>query len=151
MSRQKKICLVSSIGGHLHELTKATHGIEGEIYWVTSQNLTTKELLKGTKHYFIIDPFKTKWKYAINAVQSLWHLLKERPDVIISAGAGMAIPTLYFGKKFFGCKIIYIESAASVKEMSESGRFIYKHADLFLIQWEEMRKYYPTAIYTGLL
>lgn len=151
MKKQKKICLVSSVGGHLHELTKATRHVDGNIYWVTSRNLTTEDLLKSTPHYFIIDPFKTKWKYAINALQSLWHLLCERPDVIISAGAGMTIPTLFFGKKLFGCKIIYIESAASVREMSESGRFIYKYADLFIIQWEEMRKFYPNAIYTGLL
>lgn len=143
--------MVTSIGGHLHELTKASSGVVGDIYWVTSRNMTTEDLLKDTKHYFITDPFKTKWKYAVNALQSLWHLLRERPDVVISAGAGMAIPTLFFGKILFGCKIIYIESAASVTEMSESGRFIYKYSDLFLIQWEEMRKFYPNAIYTGLL
>ena len=26
-----------------------------------------------------------------------------------------------------------------------------EYADLFIIQWEEMRKFYPNAIYTGLL
>lgn len=75
----------------------------------------------------------------------------ERPRVVVSTGSGIAIPTILLAKWFLHSKIIYIESAACVVEPSRTGRFVYKYADLFLIQWESLRKFYPNAKYTGVL
>lgn len=147
----KKICLVSSHGGHLHEIISATKGVVGDMYWVTYKTPHTEALLAQKRHYFIIDPVTSKVKFIFNAVESLWHLFRERPDVIISTGAGIAIPTMLIGKYLFHSKIIYVESAAAVVEPSRTGRFIYPHSDLFLIQWEELRKFYPKAKYVGVL
>lgn len=146
-----KLCLISSHGGHLHELTQATRGVAGRKYWVTYKTKHTRALLAAEKHYFVIDPCTNKFKYLVNALQSLWHLTRERPDVIISTGAGIAVPTMILGKFVFRAKIIYVESAAAVIEPSKTGRFIYRYADLFLIQWETLRPFYPKAIHTGIL
>lgn len=148
---QDKICLISSHGGHLHELTEATKGILGDMYWVTFKTKHTEILLKDKPHYFIIDPVVSKPKFILNAIQSLYHILKERPKVIISTGAGIAIPTMMIGKFLIGSKIIYIESAAAVIEPSKTGQFMYRYADLFLIQWEALKKFYPNAKYVGVL
>lgn len=150
-NKQIKVCLVSSHGGHLHELSEAVQGLAYKTYWVTYKNENTQRSLHNQPHYFILDPCTSKIKYAINAVQSLYHLIKERPLVIISTGAGIAIPTILLGKFIFRSKIIYIESAACVVQPSRSGRFLYKYADLFLIQWTTMQRYYPNAKYTGIL
>ena len=51
--------------------------------------------------------------------------------------------------KIFGSKIIYIETFANRNKKTATGRLIYKIADLFIVQWEEMLKLYPKAIYGG--
>ena len=51
----------------------------------------------------------------------------------------------YLGK-IFGSKIIYIETFANRNKKTATGRLIYPIADL---QWEEMLKLYPKAIYGG--
>ncbi|WP_455782999.1 PssD/Cps14F family polysaccharide biosynthesis glycosyltransferase [Coprobacter fastidiosus] len=148
---QTKICLISSHGGHLHELTRSIQNVRGYMYWVTFRTKHTEALLKNKPHYFVIDPVTSKLKFLLNTFQSLYHLLRERPKVIISTGAGIAIPTMMLGKYLFGAKIIYVESAAAVIEPSRTGQFIYKHADLFLIQWESLKSFYPNAKYIGVL
>ena len=46
-------------------------------------------------------------------------------------------------------KIIYIESFARVDEASLTGKLMYPIADKFIVQWEEMLKLYPKAVYGG--
>ena len=151
MKKNLKICCISSHGGHLHELTEATQGVLGDMYWVTFKTKHTEALLKEKSHYFVIGPVTSKPKFLLNAFQSLYHILRERPKVIISTGAGIAIPTMLLGKFLLGSKIIYVESAAAVIEPSRTGQFMYKYADLFLIQWESLKKFYPNAKYVGVL
>lgn len=146
-----KICLISSHGGHLHELMNAIKGVDASFYWVTYKTNHTRLLLKERKHYFIIDPNIYLWKYFINGIQSVFHIIKERPKIIISTGAGIAIPTIIIGKYLLSSKILYVESAAAVTQPSKTGRFIYKHSDLFLVQWQDLLKFYPRAKYAGLL
>lgn len=151
MRNRIKICCISSHGGHLHELTRAVRNVKGEKYWVTHKTPHTSALLVDSKHHFIVDPVRSKCKFILNVLQSLIHLMKERPSVVISTGAGMTVPTMLLAKYLFRAKIIFIESAAAVIEPTKTGRFIYPKADLFLIQWESLKSFYPDAIYTGLL
>lgn len=51
--------------------------------------------------------------------------------------------------KLFGKKLIYIESFAKVSSPTETGRFLYKFADRFYVQWKPMLQFYPKAIYLG--
>lgn len=146
-----KICCISSHGGHLHELTRAVRNVKGEKYWVTYKTAHTSAILVDKKHYFIIDPVTSKWKFLINGFQSLKHLIRERPNYVISTGAGMSVPTMLMAKYILRAKIIFIESAAALVEPTKTGKFIYPMSDLFLIQWESLRNFYPNAIYTGLL
>ncbi|QKY70305.1 hypothetical protein Len3610_12510 [Lentibacillus sp. CBA3610] len=34
-------------------------------------------------------------------------------------------------------------------DTTRTGRFMYKHADLFIVQWESLLKFYPGAVYGG--
>ena len=71
-----------------------------------------------------------------------------RPKVIVTTGTHTAGPMCYLGK-IFGSKIIYIETFANINRKTATGRLIYPIADLFIVQWEEMLKLYPKAIYGG--
>lgn len=142
-------------GGHFAELRLATKEINEEdydIYWLTFKSQHLVNFLKNRRYHFVInvDPNK-KWTWLINAIQSLYFLILERPDVIISTGSGMAFPSIFFGKKIFKTKIIYICSAADVTSPSRTPAVAYKYSDLFCVQWPELLKVFPKAKYIGVL
>jgi UDP-N-acetylglucosamine:LPS N-acetylglucosamine transferase len=159
-----KICLECADGGHLDEMLSILDAFdEHAVFFVTFNTMTTKELPKVAKTLYIknfkgaIDPVKLPkpafWLYTIlylvrRVIPCFIILRKERPDVIISTGGGVTIPLCYLGK-LLGVKIIYIESMARINQPSGTGRFIHPIADLFLVQWESMLKFYRKAKYWG--
>ena len=54
----------------------------------------------------------------------------------------------YLGR-FFGTKVVFIETFANRTKPSLSGRMIYPIASIFIVQWEEMKKFYPNAVDGG--
>lgn len=72
----------------------------------------------------------------------------EKPDVMITTGV-LAIIPMALVMKLHGKKLIYIESFAKISSKTMSGKFLYKFADRFYVQWESMLKLYPNAICKG--
>jgi len=83
-------------------------------------------------------------------VHSCWIALTERPDVVISTGAGVVVFLCIFAK-ILGAKLIFLESMAKVDRPTLTARFLYPFADLFLVQWPGLLKYFPRAKYYGRL
>ena len=81
-------------------------------------------------------------------VLSLRILKKEKPDVLISTGALVAVPILYLGK-IMGKKIVFVETIARIEELSLTGKLIYPIADCFIVQWDNLQKKYPKTIYAS--
>lgn len=75
-------------------------------------------------------------------------LKRSKADAVIACGPNIAVPIIFMSK-LMGKKVIFIESWSRVYSRSLSGRFAYKFADLFFVQWPEMKKLYPNAIYAG--
>ena len=99
-------------------------------------------------HLYLLKPFwqdKNRLWVTFLAVRILY---KERPDVIISSGAAVAIPFFYLGK-IFGAKTVYIEVFDRVDGPTMTGKIVYPVTDRFIVQWEEMKKVYPKAINLG--
>lgn len=137
---------ISSGGGHLSELLVAIpSAIKDEITYITVENGHTKKSLKNTSHYFIIDPHTSKVKYLVNLIHAFFLFIIIRPKAIISTGAGIAIPFMMVGR-LFGSKLIFIETGARVYTASKSGKFMYKYADKFFVQYKDLLKKYPNAI-----
>lgn len=88
------------------------------------------------------------FKFIKNTILSLKYYFKYKPDVIISTGALATIPICILSK-IFRKKVIFIESFAKTNSKTLSGKFVYKFADLFYVQWETMLKEYPKAKYKG--
>ncbi|RLC80729.1 MAG: hypothetical protein DRJ03_21125 [Chloroflexi bacterium] len=82
--------------------------------------------------------------------QELAILFKVRPKVILSAGAGVAVPISIFGR-LLGIKIIHVESASRVHALSLTGKIMYHIAHLFFVQWKSLQATHPKAIYAGRL
>jgi UDP-N-acetylglucosamine:LPS N-acetylglucosamine transferase len=83
-----------------------------------------------------------------NVFRSLKIYLKEKPDVVICTGVLAMIPICLIAK-IAKKKLIYIESFAKVTSGTETGKLLYKYADQFYVQWEQMLEVYPKAIYLG--
>ena len=75
-------------------------------------------------------------------------LRKERPDVIISSGAAVAVPFFYVGK-LFGAKTVYIEVYDRIDIPTLTGKLVYPVTDKFILQWEEQKKFYKKGINLG--
>ena len=75
-------------------------------------------------------------------------LKKEKPDLIISSGAAVAVPFFYLGK-MMGAKLIYIDVFDRIDKPTMTGKMVYPIVDKFIVQWEEMKKVYPKAVNFG--
>lgn len=108
--------------------------------------------MEDKEHVFLINfQPQRKWTLIANSVQALFWVLVKRPDVIITTGAGVTVPTVLFAKKLLGTKVIFVNSAADVTHASKTPVWIEKYADLFLVQWEEMKAIFPDSICCGVL
>ena len=154
MNKRPKICLACSAGGHLRELQLAIGNIPKDYhcYWLTLKTTSTKAFMKDKEHVFLTNfqPAK-KWTLIVNCIQAIWWVMVKRPDVIITTGAGVTVPTVFFAKKLLGTKVIFVNSAADVTTPSRTPVWIEKYADMFLVQWEEMLKVFPHATYCRVL
>ena len=151
MRKKPKICMIC---GHFEQLWLAMKTLNVEdydIYWVTYPNKHLHKKLEGYRYYTIHNATLQKWTWVVNAIQALWLLIKERPQLIMSSGAGVAYPTIYLGKKLFGCKIVFLCSSANVTKPSRVPYRAYPLSDLFLVQWPELTSIFPNAKYIGVL
>ena len=147
----KKICIPTSSGGHLtHMMMIEEFWKKYDRFWVTFNKEDAKSCLKDERKYWCYFPTNRNFLNLFkNSILAIKILLKEKPDLIISSGAAIAIPFFFFGKIFFRCKCVYIEVFDRIDKKTLAGKFCYKFADLFLIQWPELKKVYPKGKFIG--
>ena len=145
-----KICFVGSSGGHLaHLYMLKPFWKNKERFWVTFDKEDARSLLKDEKMYSVYYPSNRSIKaLLINTWRALRILPKEKPDLIISSGAAPAIPFFWIGK-LMGAKTVYIEVFDRIDAATIAGKLCYPVTDLFIVDWEEMKKVYPKAINLG--
>lgn len=151
----KRVLFISSTGGHLNELLQLDSLFSKYNSYLITEKTKTNDKLKnkynnvyylvyGTKDHI----FSYIFKFIYNIIKSFILYLKIRPKVIITTGTHTAVPMCYIGK-IFGSKIIFIETFANRTTKTLSGKLVYPIANTFIVQWEEMLKLYPKAIYAG--
>ena len=86
----------------------------------------------------------------VGAFLSLVVVVRQRPDVVITTGAGIVVFFCVFAK-LFGAKLIFIESMARIESPTLTARMLYPFADLFIVQWPGLLKYFPKAKFAGRL
>ena len=147
VSRPHRVCIVCSSGGHLAQLHCLDAWWKGtERFWVTFDKPDAVSLLEGEKVYFGYHPTNRNIKnLAKNSWLALKILAKERPELIISNGAGIAVPFFWAGKLLFGCKTVYIEVYDRIDSPTLTAKLVQPVLDKMVIQWEEQRAHYPEA------
>ena len=145
-----KICLVGSSGGHLTHLYMLKPFWENKNrFWVTFDKEDAKSILSGEKVYSCYFPTNRNLKNLIrNTFLAVKILRKEKPDLLISSGAAVAVPFFYIAK-LMGKKVIYIEVYDRVDKPTLTGRMVYPIADSFIVQWEEQKQVYKKAVNFG--
>ncbi len=150
--KKLKIVFAASSGGHLEQLLMlkplmekydSVFVTEKTEYSTGKTDMKTYYLSQINRKELLFLP-----KLIGNTFRSLGIIIKERPKVMITTGV-LAIVPLALLMKLFGGKLIYLESFAKVTSKTLSGKLLYRFADRFYVQWEEMLKLYPNAIYKG--
>ncbi|MFK7740404.1 MAG: PssD/Cps14F family polysaccharide biosynthesis glycosyltransferase [Planctomycetota bacterium] len=147
----KKLLLICSSGGHLLQL----HSLLGPLWsdydrsWVSFDKSDTRSLLKEEKVHWGFFPTNRNlrnlwrnWRMARKVIR------EEQPDVVISTGAGVAVPYLIQARRQ-GIRTIYIESYARRDNLSLSGKLVYRFVDHFLVQSPGLAEQYAKARYYG--
>lgn len=156
-----KLLIVLGSGGHTTEMIRLVDllGPKYEYCYLVAADdeLSVQKIKVPGAVYRVMRP---RWKRSnllevlvrtlISTLQALVALVRVRPQAIISTGPGPAVPASLLAK-LLGVKVIYIETGSRVFELSTSGRILYHCADLFFVQWPELQRKYPRAIYAGRL
>jgi len=145
-----KVALVCSSGGHLFELyALQSFWREHKHFWVTFPGADTQCILSEEQMYLAHCPTN---RNLVNLVRNLLLAFKilrwEKPDVIISTGAGIGMPFIYVGR-LLGIKTIYVELITRVNDLSLTGKLVYFVVDTFLVQWPELAERYSKTRFVG--
>lgn len=145
-----KVCLVGSSGGHLtHLYMLQQFWKDKERVWVTFDKEDARSILENEQVYPCYFPTNRNLKNLIrNTLVAIKVLKKEKPDLIISSGAAVAVPFFYLGK-LFGAKLIYIEVFDRIDKPTVTGKLVYPIVDKFIVEWDEQKKVYPKSINLG--
>lgn len=147
-----KICFTSSSGGHFEQLLMLKDLFKNYDSFIVTEKTMYNNDFKLLPTYFTKQVNRQNiffiFPLLYNVVFSIYILFKEWPEVVVSTGVLSTIPLCLFAK-IFGKKVIYIESFAKVNSATLTGKFMYKIADIFYVQWPEMLKVYPKAKYVG--
>lgn len=145
MSRRLKICVVSSVGGHLREVLQLREVYGAHDFFYILNDETSVPL---DAPVYRIAHAERDLRVLLNFAE-VWPILRrERPDVILSTGAGPAVPVALVGK-LLGARVIFIENFGAVETPSLTGRIMYRVADHFYYQWESLAPHFPRGRYAG--
>jgi UDP-N-acetylglucosamine:LPS N-acetylglucosamine transferase len=142
-----KVCIVSSCGGHLTEVRTLRPAFERfEHFYVLNKQVSLPDDMVGKTAF--IRHSERDWLFFVNLWESWQILRREKPNIILSSGAGPCVPFALVGK-VFGIPSIFIETFNRVAEPSLSGRIMYHLADRLFYQWESLASFYPKGICCG--
>jgi len=143
-----KICIVSSCGGHLTEVRclKPAYEAYEHFYVLNDKAILPADMQDRT--YFIAHSERDR-KFLLNLWEAFQILRKEKPDVILSTGAGPAVPFAIIGRFLFRARVLFIETVTRIKKPSLTGRIMYWLAHDFFYQWKTLRPFFPKAKYGG--
>ena len=149
-SPRLKIALVCSSGGHLFELLSLRpFWQEHDRFWVTFPGEDTRFYLQNESVHWAYQPTNRNLRnFVRNFVLALKVLRREKPDLILSTGAGVSVPFIYAGR-LHGIPCLYLESLARVSTLSLSAKLVYPFVNALLVQWPELAERYRRAQFKG--
>lgn len=150
MEKKLKVCLTASAGGHLVQLLRLRSSWDRfDTVYVSTVDVVRDKLAHFGRVYIVGECNR---QHPLQTLGVFWRCLKvirtERPDVVISTGAAPGFLMCLTGR-FFGAKVVWIDSIANVRRLSMSGKMIRPWCSLFLTQWEELQEPNRNIQYAG--
>lgn len=141
-----KVLLVCSSGGHFKGLQQLRPFWENhQRVWVTFRTATTEASLIGENVYWAHSPTNRNLPNLFkNLLLAFQVIAKTRPQLILSTGAGVAVPFLIIGK-LFGSQIVFVESVTRIHTLSLSARLVLPFLNVLYVQWPQLQARYPQA------
>ncbi|CAN1211938.1 Sugar transferase [Tumidithrix helvetica PCC 7403] len=148
----QKLMLICSSGGHFKYMQSLKPFWEAcsDRAWVTFRTGTTESEIADFKRYWAHSPTN---RNIPNLIRNLFLAFKvvrnQLPDLIISTGAGVAVPFLLAAKWLAKSKVVFIESKTRLKDISLSARILQKFGalDLLVVRSEAIANIYPKVVY----
>jgi UDP-N-acetylglucosamine--N-acetylmuramyl-(pentapeptide) pyrophosphoryl-undecaprenol N-acetylglucosamine transferase len=142
------IHLAATNGGHLELLVAARSAFDDyRRVWVTTPSDRAEELIASGEDVRVIPPWDRRLirgNLAHHVALSLRLVAQEKPEVVVTAGAGETVAFCVFGR-LTGAEVIFTESVARVTSPSSTGRWLSRLTPRVFVQWPEVLRHYPHA------
>lgn len=156
-----KLLIVLGEGGHSKEMLALVDllGPAHEYaYALTKEDtLSAGKISLDGPRYRVIRPRSKDdpaWVATLKLALCFWQTLavvwRAQPEAVLSSGPAVAIPFAFWAR-VLGKAVIFVETGSRVHRLSLTGRLMRRLADLYFVQWPELRAVYPKAIYAGRL
>jgi UDP-N-acetylglucosamine:LPS N-acetylglucosamine transferase len=144
------LLLVCSSGGHLLQLLALREAWEGhERVWVTFDAGDSRALLAGEEVVHAYQPTNRNLPNLLrNIALALRVVPRVRPLAVVTTGAGVAVPFIWFGR-LFGARVVYVETLSRIDRPSLSYRLVAPAVSRTYVQWPELQRALPRAHYCG--
>lgn len=147
---QRHAMLVGSSGGHLAQLMALEPWWSSwRRTWVTFDTPDAISLLRGERTVWAHHPTTRNIVNALrNARLAIRVLRTERPDIVVSTGAGVAVP-FFLVARALGIPTVFIEVYDRIDTATLTGRLCRPFASMVCVQWDEQLRFYPRARVIG--
>jgi UDP-N-acetylglucosamine:LPS N-acetylglucosamine transferase len=147
-------------GGHSKQCLRilellGAHGYRYSYILVAGDRVTRSKLIEPGAVYRVLRPGSIKSNrflrlllLPISMLQSAAVVARVRPDAVLSTGPGVAVPVC-LAARVLGARVIFVEDICRVRQLSLTGRLMRSLADLYFVQWEDLRSAVPRAVYAG--
>ena len=143
-----KVLLVCSSGGHFKALQQLKpFWSQHDHRWVTFRNATTVAYQQesGDCVTWAYSPTNRNLPNLLrNLGLAMQVLLSYKPDVILTTGAGVAVPFLALGR-LLGSQTVFIESVTRVTSLSLSAKLTLPFINTLYVHWQQLLAKYPQA------
>lgn len=146
------VVLACSSGGHLMQLYQLKPWWSSrQRLWVTFRTADAISLLRGENVEWAYHPTTRNIPNLLRNVRLAWRVLRrDRPDVVVSDGAGVAF-AFFLVARLLRIATVYLEVFDRIDIPTLSGRLCYPLSDLFLLQWADQQRVYPRGLVIGKL
>ena len=116
---------------------------------MTFDKSDARSLLADERVHFAYGPTNRSIKNMLRNLVVAWRLIGElRPKVMLTTGAGVAVPFAWIAR-LRGATIVYVESLARIEGPSLTYRLIAPIAERRYVQWPELAATLHGARYAG--
>jgi UDP-N-acetylglucosamine--N-acetylmuramyl-(pentapeptide) pyrophosphoryl-undecaprenol N-acetylglucosamine transferase len=150
-----RVCLAASGGGHLRQLLDLQPFWSAHDYFFVTEDTALGQSLRDSHPTHFVPhfglgqarlgaPLKMLASATANVFKTGALMLRMRPDLVVSTGAGAVFFTVLWAR-LLGAHVVVIESFARFQRPSVFGRMTRPLADDFVVQSAALAAHYPKA------